>query len=643
MIEPYANNVSIESPPSPHVPEGVFSRTAIPSCLADPPMQRQIFLRPEDTVIFEDEQCFIKVSVVKSEPTSATGISQGNRSAAATDIQVKSSAQQSLTIRDGAEPEPLVDDEDTEDGDVLDQTAFAPDPNRDATPATSRPTEGLAVKDTPSRPAGRDSGPMYSTAPNNRLSEGPNIKNSNGVDASTPSARAGAEKAKRAQVKISDDGDSQFVFPNAKGQKTYGGTPRQKRVGSKREILESPTKEDGSSEDMNDDSVVDGAASQSPRPSTIHRAGESQSSPNRKRSIDESVKDAGNISSTAPPTKRKRGRPSNASKKLEAVQKKNQLVSTQTPTLTKSGKQRVRRTKTYTDDDTVALAEPPSSSGKLKMPHGKRDSRAEKRLEADDDDDDDDDDEEGDTGIVVLSRTSNVSPDLDPRPNSTPQSSGAPMGGKTPARVLLSGLKPPDVNKATNWLKKQRISVEDVVPGKRSNFVCVVSSGELPTTAKVVRSLARGKKVVTDQWIKDSISQGELVDLDPYVHDDLADTVDVNRSKLFEGKSLFITHALMVKYGHGFADIKELATDVGALRVETGATKKATGMSAFSTIILGADGDDPGALKLTQEDGRIVYQKDLLTQSIIRGALLCDDDEFHWKPSTTGTGKKGKK
>lgn len=639
MIEPYANKVSIESPPSPHVPEGVFSRTAIPSCLADPPMQRQIFLRPEDTVIFEDEQCFIKVSVVKSEPTSATGMSQGNRSAAATDIQVKSSAQQSLTIRDGAEPEPLGDDEDTEDEYDLDQRAITPDPNRDATPATSRPTDNLAVKDTPSRPASRNSGLMYSTAPNNLLSEGPNIQNSNGVDASTPSARAGAEKAKRAQVKISDDGDSQFVFPNAKGQTTYGGTPRQKRVGSKRGILECPTKGDGSSEEVNDHSVVDGAASLLPRPATVHRAGESQSSPNRKRSIDESVEDAENIPSTAPPTKRKRGRPANASKKLEAAEKKNQLASTQSPTLIKSGKQRGRPTKTSTDGDTVALAEPPSSSGKLRMPHGKKSSRAEKRLEADDDDDE----EEGDTGIVVLSRTGNVSPDLDPRPNSTPQSSGAPPGGNTPGKVLLSGLKPLEVNKATKWLKKQRISVEDVVPGKRSNFVCVVNSGELPTTVKVVRSLARGKKVVTDQWIKESMSQGELVDLDPYVHDDLADTVDVNRSKLFEGKSLFITHALMVKYGDGFADIKELATDVGALRVETGATKKATSMSASSTIILGADGDDPGALKLTQEDGRIVYQKDLLTQSIIRGALLCDDDEFHWKPSTTGTGKKGKK
>jgi hypothetical protein len=65
-------------------------------------------------------------------------------------------------------------------------------------------------------------------------------------------------------------------------------------------------------------------------------------------------------------------------------------------------------------------------------------------------------------------------------------------------------------------------------------------------------------------------------------------------------------------------------------------------MSNSTTIFLGDDGDDPDALKLMQEDGRTVYRKNLLTQSIIRGELLIDEEEFKWKPRTA-KGKNRKK
>jgi hypothetical protein len=61
-------------------------------------------------------------------------------------------------------------------------------------------------------------------------------------------------------------------------------------------------------------------------------------------------------------------------------------------------------------------------------------------------------------------------------------------------------------------------------------------------------------------------------------------------------------------------------------------------MPAASTITLGGDGSDQDALKLTEED-RVVYQKGLLTQSVIKGELLVDDEEFKWQKA----GKKGKK
>ena len=65
-------------------------------------------------------------------------------------------------------------------------------------------------------------------------------------------------------------------------------------------------------------------------------------------------------------------------------------------------------------------------------------------------------------------------------------------------------------------------------------------------------------------------------------------------------------------------------------------------MSDAATIFLGLDSDDPDAQTLTQKDGRAVYQKNLLTQSVLRGELLLDNDEFKWN-SKPDKGKKGKK
>jgi hypothetical protein len=80
--------------------------------------------------------------------------------------------------------------------------------------------------------------------------------------------------------------------------------------------------------------------------------------------------------------------------------------------------------------------------------------------------------------------------------------------------------------------------------------------------------------------------------------------MDVDRSNLLDGKALFITSALEKRYGEDFTHIKELATALGAHRVEVGAAKKTNGMSDRATIFLGLDHDDPDAKKLVEEDGR---------------------------------------
>jgi hypothetical protein len=78
----------------------------------------------------------------------------------------------------------------------------------DMTPTTSRPTDGLTVKDTPSRPFSRESNHVFSTAPDQPSPD--SVGDAKYADSSTPAARAGAKRGKRAKLNMnsSEDGDS---------------------------------------------------------------------------------------------------------------------------------------------------------------------------------------------------------------------------------------------------------------------------------------------------------------------------------------------------------------------------------------------------------------------------------------------------
>jgi hypothetical protein len=612
MLETYAK-VHVQSPPSNDLPSGFDPTAVIPSSKTPPKTKRHIYLRHGDTVNFEDCSCKLRVSVAEVSRSANTSFADGDKVASSTDIQVKSSARQSVATGRGAA---TLEDEETEDEDDLDGPINTPVGADNSTPATSRPTDNAAVKDTPSRPDSNESNRIFSTAQDRLRSP----ENNNGADGSTPAARAGAARGKKVKVNPSEDAESQFVFLDTKRQTKYGGTPKSKRQ-AKNEDLESPSKSDLPSE-PNEATV----APRPRRPSNHTKLDEdtamAKSSPNRKRSFSgrEGEDDMALPASTAPPTKKVRGR-GRPPKEPEALK----------PVPTTSGKKRGRPSKGIrTEDDPDEAAEPPSSTGKLKRPGRKSEARIESE------------EEDGKDEVVAPRRRKNTSPDLDPRASATPQSSTPHSSGKAPTKVLLSNSTYAEDSKAKTWLKKHGAPVDENIPGKRANFVCVVAVGELLATPKVLRSLALGKRVVTDQWVKLSMEHGELLDLDDYVHDDLAHTMSVDRSKLLHGKALFITSALEKVYGDSFAHLKELAAAVGAHRVEVGAANKTHGMSDAATIILGRDGDDPDAKKLTEEDGRAVYQKNLLTQSILRGELLLDHDEFKWS-SKPVKGKKGKK
>ncbi|KAM0721177.1 hypothetical protein Q7P37_003464 [Cladosporium fusiforme] len=572
ILQVYADNVTVEAPLltelSNLLPQSVdFTKTHFHRTEAQKE-QRIIYLRPHDIVVFEDRACRIGINVVNLRDQSVVNPLPEGYTSDQADIQVKSSAQEPFHAGAATLQNPLADD-DTDDDDDLDAPLHTPVGVDEITPATSRPTDGLAIKDTPSRPISHGSNHVFSTAPD---------KLQNDEESSTPAARAGALQKRDKQQTLSAEHDSQHVFGNArKGQKVYGGTPRRRhRITPEKEILDSPDKlRNYQPYDAVDDSSAEDEIAVQPRPSSDTMGSDVDSdaaATARKRKADDGA--SMNALSSTPPLKKPRGR---------------------------------QRKSTETAENDV---EQPASTGKLRKPGRK--SAARKVLENDED-----------TVDVAVSRS---------KDNVTPQSSGTFLASKPPTKILLSKSNYADDKKMKAWLKKHNTTIEENIPGKRSNFVCVVGKGVMGTTAKVVRSLALGKKVVTDQWLEDSMTEDQFLDLDAYIHDDLKETATVNRSKLFAGKTLFFTTALKASYGKiGFTNAEQLATEAGATHVESGSAKKAAGTYASGTIILGLEGDDRDAVMLTQEEGRKVYQKDLLTQSIIRGELLSEGDEFAWE------------
>lgn len=211
------------------------------------------------------------------------------------------------------------------------------------------------------------------------------------------------------------------------------------------------------------------------------------------------------------------------------------------------------------------------------------------------------------------------------------RSSATPKAtGKVPNKVLLSSSKLSVSEKS--WLKRQTTVVEEV-PGRRSNFVCVVRQTKLPATLKVLRSLIANKPVVSDQWVSDSKDGAELLDPTDYLHKDLreSDIKPNDRRRIWEGKTLFFTTTAAKSYGEDWEDVKVTGLEAGASSVVHGSAIRAGELlhDKANTILFGTDvAKDREAQALIAEYGRSVYDKHMFAQAIIRADVDLDSDDF---------------
>ncbi|KAJ4376216.1 hypothetical protein N0V83_001498 [Neocucurbitaria cava] len=180
---------------------------------------------------------------------------------------------------------------------------------------------------------------------------------------------------------------------------------------------------------------------------------------------------------------------------------------------------------------------------------------------------------------------------------------------------------------AIKFLKKHKgIVVESI--SDDCNILCV-RQGTLTKTMKLLEAIALGIPIVTDKWLLDSAKAGHLLALRehrPSVSKQeeewnfKLDKVWGTPQAPFEGYTIHFTPELRKSYAD-FKEIEQVCETVGA-KV---ATKKP---SRDEKLVVLAKGDKDKELAKLMQEGFTCYTKDLLTNSILRGQVDLDSDEF---------------
>lgn len=154
--------------------------------------------------------------------------------------------------------------------------------------------------------------------------------------------------------------------------------------------------------------------------------------------------------------------------------------------------------------------------------------------------------------------------------------------------------------------------------------------GDLHKTPKVLRAIAGGIPIVTDKWLLDSAKAGHFLAVEAYQPSAPAKEKEWNFSlkdiigqpqNPFQNYTIHFTNNLQSAY-QTFSEIEQVCLAAGAKKVSRKRLDK-TG----NVIVLALDEGDAEAEKLMQE-GMVCYNRDLLPNSIFRGYLDLESDEF---------------
>lgn len=210
------------------------------------------------------------------------------------------------------------------------------------------------------------------------------------------------------------------------------------------------------------------------------------------------------------------------------------------------------------------------------------------------------------------------------KPSTTPDLSLPPAGARysgPPPCMLFSHTQIEKQEGIMRFFKRHNGRKSDHIV-KFSNFLCVGAEGTLKTTAKLLYSLIHNKTIVTDKWLEDSSRIDYLLDPTPYLPTELVPTVHWNRKRLFHGRSVYYTRAIKKEYGAGYIDMDFIVGHAGARIVD--------GVVAIGVPDLVAIGSEKSDEQVEQFKARGIkcYKKTLVTDSIMQGRLLLDDEQY---------------
>ena len=581
-------------------------------------------------------------------------------------VQVRSSDLQRAD--EDVQQDPHSDSETEEDPEAdLDDTTT---PLPVATPATSRPTDTNEIKETPHhKPAAEDEDAPFSTAVDQQSGDS-DVNPTHGMrsdeieltgDVEIPGAgangqRAGGSKTAPPVSRVlsfsqrdfaKQDGLQQDGLPQDDSQEVFASSPRLKNTYGKRSRRSTPAKNDELPAPAPDEQLEPHSdAPTIPRTSqALYPDGRPQEVAKRslsgKRKATPEADEEGRRSSKArkvtPPDDM--DEPAAADKKPDAADEESE------------------------DDGPSQIDAGPrvlsGSSGRL--PRVARAKGSEEDEEEEEEGEEDEEDSAGEEIVAKPKKTSTrqkSSPNVVVRPQRASKSASKTPAGtpQTPNSTASSSLpgKVPKIlvsnvtgnysgNSAlAKFIKAQGSSLVGSVLSRRTNFLCMVKDDKaLMKTPKVLRSLALGKQVVTERWITESKAAGELLDPSNFIHQEVADTRDIDRRKLFFGKIVYFTNAAVKDYGDAnWSEMKALVTEAGASSVESGTGDKGGKMTGRNSIIFFGTKPDKDATVLIEDYSRVVFHKDLIKEAVVSGELDLEDSRHKLGAGGTVKSKK---
>ena len=172
-----------------------------------------------------------------------------------------------------------------------------------------------------------------------------------------------------------------------------------------------------------------------------------------------------------------------------------------------------------------------------------------------------------------------------------------------------------------------------------ANILCI-APGQLKKTYKLIMAVARGKDIVSTEWMEDVHRQGSFTAVEDFLPRDgsrerswkfnLKEAINRGKkglSQLLTGTTIYFTKQLKAELGDLERELAQIATIVGAnVKGRLPTVKDKNKLKDEDVMVLGvlADPQSDFIARL----GLTLFNKDVLTMAVLRGKVERQSEEF---------------